>query len=324
MKKVLVFTLLVFTGILMASNLVVYTYDSLLPLAKIAFPIFEEKYGVTVEVRSYGDAGAVLSKVIAEGKDSSVDVVIGIDNILAKRALEEDIFLSYKPEGAQKISDESLVFDKSWKLTPYDFGSLAIVYDPEELGVLEMNGLMDLTDKNFRKKLIIQDPRTSSTGLAFLVWTYEAYKDNFDEFWRKLKPSILTVTMGWDDAFGKFEAGEAPMMISYATDGAYSYEYYGGTKYKAIIPGDVGYGQIEGAGIVKWTDEADLSKKFMDFILSPEFQSNIPLNQWMFPVIEVPLPESFKYAVEPSSLLNIDPDLDVDLLIERWVNLIHE
>lgn len=324
MKKALVLILLIVAGVIMGSNLVVYTYDSLLPLVKIALPIFEEKYGVTVEVRSYGDAGAVLSKVIAEGAKSDVDIVIGIDNILAKRALTEDIFLPYKSENADKISDESLVFDKSWRLTPYDFGSLAIVYDPEELGTLEMDGLINLTDKKFKKNLIIQDPRTSSTGLAFLVWTYTAHKDDFDEFWRKLKPSILTVTMGWDDAFEKFEAGEAPMMVSYATDGAYSYEYYGETKYKAIIPGNVGYGQIEGAGIVKWTDEETLAKKFIDFILSPEFQSNIPLNQWMFPVVEVQLPKSFEYAIEPGSLLTIDPDLDVDHLIERWVNLLHE
>ena len=324
MRRICVLFLLLMTVMTMGSDLLVYVYDSLLPLAKESIHLFEEKYEVTVEVRSYGDAGSMLSKVISEGESSDADIVIGIDNLLSKRALSADIFLPYKPDGAERIIDKSLIFDESWRLVPYDFGSLAIVYNPAELEDIELNELMDLTAPEFKRSLLIQDPRTSSTGLAFLVWSYSAYGEEFDDFWRKLKPSILTVTMSWDDAFEKFEAGEAPMMVSYATDGAYSYEYYGTTTYGAIIPGGSGYGQIEGAGILKWTDKPELARKFMEFLLSPEFQSRIPLNQWMFPVIDVPLPESFDHAVEPVHLMTVDPALDLDKLIERWVNLLHE
>lgn len=328
MKRTVLLILLMFlvSSLVLSEKLVVYTYDSLLPLAREAFPKFEELTGIEVVVRTYGDAGAVLSKVIAEREKSDVDVVIGIDNLLAKRAFEEDIFLSYKPKNADSIVDKSLIFDPQWRLTPYDYGAIAIIYDHAEYGKLDIESLDQLTEKRFRRSLIIQDPRTSSTGLSFVMWTYLLHQEDEDfvEFWRNLKDSILTITFGWDDAFEKFEAGEAPMMVSYATDGAYSYHYYGKVYYGAIIPGGKGYVQIEGAGICKWTDNLEAAQKFIDFLVSPECQNSIPLNQWMFPVIEIELPEAFNYAVKPTELLSVPENIDIEKIIALWESVIYE
>ncbi len=314
---------LLITATMFTSKLVVYTYDSLLPLARQTFPTFEEKHGVTVEVRAMGDAGTLLSRLIAERERLEVDVVIGIDDLLAQRAFDYDIFVPYRPNNADLIIDEGLVFDPEWRLTPYDFGGIALIYDSTEIGDPDISSFDDLLDPRFRRSIIVQDPRTSSTGLSFLVWTYLVYGDELEQFWSRFRDSILTITLGWSDAFEKFEAGEAPMMVSYATHGAYSYKYYDELVQPALIPGDAAYVQTEGAGIVSWSKNKELAKEFIEFLLSPTVQSAIPLTQWMFPVTDVELPECFDYAIRPGQILRLDEELDIEKLLRRWENAIY-
>jgi thiamine transport system substrate-binding protein len=235
---------------------------------------------------------------------------------LVVEAVKNDLLISYKPLNASKIENQDIVFNQNYFVTPYDYGAIAIIYDPERLDTTPKT-FEDLTKMD--KSLIIQDPRSSSTGQAFLLWTIAIYGEDWKEFWKELKPAILTVTTGWTDSFSKFEAGEAPMMVSYATDGAYSYEYYESTKYKALIPEEGGYVQVEGAGIVKGTKNEDLAKRFIEFLLMDEFQKKVPLNQWMFPVTNVELPESYEYALKPEKILTIESE-EIANNLNKWLN----
>jgi thiamine transport system substrate-binding protein len=316
MKRVLLLMIsIIIISFVFAESLTVYVYDSLDWIKKGTIQKFEKMYGVDVNVVVLGDGGNVLARLKMEKKNPKADVVIGLDQSLSVLAINEDLIMPYKPLNISKIKSDDLIYDKTYHLIPYDYGAIAIVYDPEKLDVVPKS-FEDLTKMN--KKLIIQDPRTSSTGQAFLLWTIAVYKDQWKDFWKRLKPAILTVTPGWSEAFAKFESGEAPMMVSYATDGAYSYYYYNSTKYKAFIPEEGAYVQIEGAGIVKGSKNIELAKRFIEFILFDEFQKEIPLNQWMFPVIDTELPEAFKYAIIPNKILTVSPE-DIDKNMEKWL-----
>ncbi|WP_129408667.1 thiamine ABC transporter substrate-binding protein [Marinitoga lauensis] len=316
MKKALMILISVLVvGIVMANTLTVYVYDSLDWIKKGTIQRFESMYGVKVNIVVLGDGGNVLARLKLEKKNPKADVVIGLDQSLSVLAINEDLIIPYKPLNINKIKDTSLIYDKTYHLIPYDYGAIAIVYDPEKLNTVPKS-FEDLT--NMKKKLIIEDPRTSSTGQAFLLWTIAIYKNQWKDFWRRLKPAILTVTPGWSEAFAKFESGEAPMMVSYATDGAYSYYYYKSTKYKAFIPEEGAYVQIEGAGIVKGTKNLELSKRFIEFLLFDDFQEEIPLNQWMFPVTKVELPEAFNYAIIPEKIVTVNAQ-DIDKNMEKWI-----
>ncbi len=329
MRKFIIFFLIVLSFVFLsveAFSLTIYSYDSFVSygLSKKVIPLFEKIYNEKVEVRTYGDAGSLLSRIILEKHRPKADIVLGIDQNLLPRALKEDILVPYKPKNLKNIKDKNLLFDPTYHIIPYDFGAIAIVYDKEKLDNPPLS-FEELLDPKFKKALIIEDPRTSSTGLAFLYWTIAVYKDKFASYWKKLIPNILTITSGWDEAFNLFSNGEAPMMVSYATDPAYSYENYKTLKYGAIVFREGGYIQIEGAGIVKGTKNMESSKKFIEFMLTPEFQREIPLTQWMFPVVNVPLPESFKYAAKIDRILTIPPEIiskNQDQWIRRWEEII--
>jgi len=308
-------------------ELVVYTYDSFLagPAQKI-FPKFERMYDCTVKAYSFGDAGNLLARLILEKGDSKADVIIGLDQTLLLKAVEEGVLQPYKPINYTLIKDEGLL-DPSWHGIPYDFGSIAIVYDSQEVES-PPRSFQDLLDPRWRRALIVEDPRTSSTGLAFLLWTVAVFgEEGFEKFWRALKPNILTVTPGWDEAFQLFEQGEAPLMVSYATDGAYSYHEYGSTRYRAVIPEEGAYVQIEYVGIVKGSSNLELAKRFVEFVLMDAFQKELPLTQWMYPVTDVELPEAYKYAAKIEKVLTLPTELiksKQEEWVKKWVAIISE
>jgi thiamine transport system substrate-binding protein len=302
------------------AELTIYAYDSFVsewgPAGRV-IPKFEKLHGVKVDIISVGDAGQVLNRAILEKKKPRADIVLGIDNNMLSKAIEADILLPYRSQNMKFIPQE-LVFDTTYHVTPFDHGYFAIVYDSQRLSD-PPRSLEDLLKPDYRNKLIFQDPRTSSPGLGFLLWTVAVYGEDFTEFWEKLRPNILTITEGWDTAYGLFTSGEAPMVLSYTTSPAYHVEYEDTTRYRAAIFREGNYLQIEGMGILKGTKNLSLAKKFIDFIITEDFQEEIPLTNWMFPVnASVQLPDSFDYAPKPAKVLSLPSD-DIKKNQDRWI-----
>ena len=309
------------------ADLTIYAYDSFVsewgPAGKV-IPAFEKLHGVKVNIVSVGDAGQVLNRVILEKNKPKADIILGIDNNMLSRAIDADVLMPYKSPNISLVPEE-LVFDKSFHVTPFDHGYFAIVYDSKRLSN-PPECLEDLLKPEFRKKLIFQDPRTSSPGLGFLLWTVAVYGEKYTNYWEKLQPNILTISEGWDTAYGLFTSGEAPMVLSYTTSPAYHVEYEETTRYRAAIFKEGNYLQIEGMGIVKGSRHLPLAKKFIDFIITDDFQREIPLTNWMFPVNpDVKLPDSFDYAPKPAKILSIPSDRiqqNRDRWIEGWLETV--
>jgi len=305
-----------------ADELVIYAYDSFVSEwgpGPVVVPIFEEKTGIDVTLISAGDAGQVLSRAILEMDDPQADIILGIDNNLLARALDAEILSTYKPEGIDKVPDE-FVFDPEYHVIPYDYGYFSIVYDSKVL-TDPPSSLEDLTEPRFVDSLILMDPRTSSPGLGFLLWTIEVYGEDFPRYWRRLTDNILTITEGWDSGYGLFTSGEAPMVLSYSTSPAYHLEYEDTRRYRAIPFDEGNYLQIEGIGILEGAPNREAAEKFLDFVLTDDFQSVIPITNWMFPVVpETELPDGFEIAVVPEKSLILDY-AEIQANYDRWIDM---
>ena len=302
-------------------KLVIYTYDSFASdwgPAGIVIPPFEEKYGIDVELKSAGDSGQVLSRVILEKDNPQADIIIGIDNNMLSKALSEDVLEVYKPENINKVS-EHLVFDKSYHAVPFDYGFFAINYDSQALSNPPQS-LEDLTSAEYKDSLILMDPRTSSPGLGFLLWTVSVYGDDFADYWNRLQPSILTITDGWDSGYGLYTAGEAPMVLSYTTSPPYHVEYEETDRYKALLFEEGNYMQIEAMGIIKGAANRSNAEKFIEYMLTTDFQQAIPLTNFMMPVsTEAELPESFSYAPISEKPLLLDTE-NINENLDKWLD----
>jgi thiamine transport system substrate-binding protein len=78
--------------------------------------------------------------------------------------------------------------------------------------------------------------------------------------------------------------------------------------------------QIELAGVLRGTKHVEEAKKVVDFFLSPEFQADLPLQMYVYPVrTGTPLPDVFtRFAAQPAR----PAELPVDRIgagREQWI-----
>jgi len=304
------------------NELTIYTYDSMVSeygLGPKVIPLFEKQCNCKVNLVSKGDAGQVLTTLVLEKNNPKADVVIGIDNSLLPKAIEADVLEKFTPKNIGIVPEE-IKFYKQGYLTPYDYGFIAFMYDSRKIDV-ELNNFDSLLNPELEKKIAIQNPRTSSPGLALLLWTIKIYGDpGYKEFWKQFKSNVLIVTDGWDESAGLFKVGEVPIYLSYATSPPYYVEFEEMNYFVAAEFEEGHYIQIEGTGIVKGTKNRKLAEEFIEFTLEKDFQKEIPFTQFMFPVNkEVELPKAFDYAVMPSTYLELDAEL-IEEKQEEWIS----
>lgn len=311
--------LLLPSAALAQEQLVVYTYDSFVswgPAEAIESGFEALHPGVDVVFVAPGSSGDAIARLAIEletgGTDA--DVLLGISDTQLPGALRAGLFQPFDPQRLSNLQavPADLRFDATGHVVPVDVGYVTLVYDSELLDPSEApRSLEDLTDPRFRGKVIMIDPRTSSVGHAFLMWTIAKYGDpGFVAYWERLSPNLLTITGGWSEAYNYFTSGEAPIVVSYSTDTAYSMTDSGSARTRVITPEGEAYRQIEGAGIVRGSDQVELAHAFLDYVLSTEVQELIPPTNWMFPVNrEATLPHIWEeYAVIPERAVSLDPE----------------
>jgi thiamine transport system substrate-binding protein len=169
--------------------------------------------------------------------------------------------------------------------------------------------LADLAKDGAEPKILLEDPRTSTPGLGLMLWLKSVYGDKAGEAWKGMAPKILTVSKSWDEAYGLFTKGEAPLVLSYTTSEAYHVMAEKTDRYKALVFPEGNYMQIEVAGMLKSAKHPELAKQFLQFLVSKDFQTVIPTTNWMLPVTDGATPPEFATAApQPQKALLLPAD----------------
>ncbi len=298
--------------------LTVYTYDSFVsdwgpgPVIESAF---EATCGCDLRLVGVGDGAALLARVRLEGAHSKADVVLGLDTSLMATAADTGLFA---PHIAEVEFDLPVPWDDPI-FVPYDWGYFAFVHDRATNAPANFR---DLAASDL--KIIIQDPRSSTPGLGLLLWVKAAYGDEAPHIWAGLSDNIVTVTKGWSEAYGLFLDGEADLVLSYTTSPAYHLIAEEDAGKTAALFDEGHYLQIEVAAKLAGTDQPELADSFLDFMLSPGFQSAIPTTNWMYPAVmpEGGLPDGFETLIQPGKALLLPPSETTalrDEALDEWL-----
>ena len=346
MKKSLLFlSLMLIAGILAACTgqtptdsagdiptLTVMTHDSF-AISEDVVAQFESENNVKVEFVRSGDTGAALNKAILSKDNPLADVFYGVDNTFLTRALEAQIFESYASPALAQVPAE-FQLDPNNGALPIDYGDVCINYDKayfEDNGLAIPTSLEELTQPEYAGLLAVENPATSSPGLAFLMATVAEFgEDGYLNYWQQLVDNGLVVVNDWETAYytnfsGSSGQGPQPMVVSYGSSPAAEVVYAESPIEVAPTASIVGtntcFRQIEFAGILAGTANRDLAEKFIDFMLSPAVQEDIPLQMFVFPVSnEAQLPAAFEDNVDiPEHPATLAPDL-IDANRETWIN----
>ena len=301
-------------------KLVVYTYDSFTsewgpgPQVKTAF---EAKCDCSLELVGLEDGVSMLNRLKLEGKNTSADLLLGIDTNLTADARASGLF------EAHGVTLQHSSLPQPWRddlFLPYDYGYFAFVYNKERLDK-PPSSLRQLVEDEQGPTILVQDPRTSTPGLGLLLWVKQVFGDDSDQAWASLSKRIVTVSKGWSEAYGLFLKGEADMVLSYTTSPAYHLIAEQDTRFAAARFSEGHYQQIEVAGLVRSSEQKQLAREFLEFMISEDFQNIIPTTNWMYPatLARDKLPAEFDKLVDPSPALLLDEKLVAEKR-KSWVN----
>ncbi len=318
-------------------TLTVMTHDSF-AVSKDVVKAFEQANNAKLVFLQSGDAGAMLNKAILTKDAPLADVLFGVDNTFLSRALEADIFEPYDSPALQDFSSD-FKLDTSNRALPVDYGDVCVNYDKAyfaEKNLPVPQSLEDLTKPEYKGLLVTENPATSSTGLAFMLGTIAHYGDSFTDYWRALKENGLVVVDGWETAYyTNFSAssgkGPQPMVVSYGTSPAaeviFAEKPVDDAPTASILGPDTCFRQIEFVGILKGTQQRALAEKFVDFMLSKQFQEDMPTQMFVYPVNpKAVLPDAFvKYSQAPKQTATLAPDVIAgkrDVWIQAWTDVV--
>ncbi len=312
---------------IMESSVTLITHDSF-AVSDGLFDIFTAETGITVEQLSLGDTGQLISTSILTKDDPIGDVIFGIDNTFLGRALNAGIFTPYTSSIESQILEE-LDYEKSDYLTPIDYGHVCLNYWKDSFSDTfpPPKSIDDLLDPSYANLLVVQNPETSSPGLAFLLATISHFGSDWVSFWQTLNQNGVSVTTDWESSYyGDFIAGggESSIVVSYASSPIAELIY---SDPPVEIPPtgiieDSCFKQVEYAGILKNTQNMPEAEALIDFLLSQRFQEDIPLNMFMMPVLaEAFLPATFSaYPTIPSDLNEISPT-EIEANRNNWTEI---
>jgi thiamine transport system substrate-binding protein len=318
------------------ADVVLVTHDSF-AVSKSVKTAFERESGLRLRILQGGDAGEALNRALLTAGDPQGDVLFGVDDNLLSRALAGGLFDRYRSPQLAAVDPDFTPPDD--RVTPIDHGEVCLNIDRawfRERALAPPRSLDDLILNRYRNLLVVENPASSSPGLAFLLATIARYGDDrWQVFWRGLRANGVRVVDGWEEAYTQQFSGAAgspgkrPIVVSYATSPAA--EVIFATKPLSEAPttviDDSCFRQIEYAGVLRGARNPAGARELIDFMLSERFQADVPGSMFVYPVRDgVPLPEAFRrYAVRPAQPLTLPPDAIAagrDDWIDQWTQIV--
>ncbi len=312
------------------TQVVLVTHDSF-AISDDVKRAFEDESGLTLRILKAGDAGEIVTRALLTAGNPEGDVLFGVDNNLLARALEGDVFEPYESPALADV-DPALDLDPEHRATPIDRGDVCLNYDKAwfaDHGLEPPQNLVQLTLPRYRGLLVVENPATSTPGLAFMLATIAELGDSWRGYWRKLRANDVLVVDGWEEAYyARFSGaaggkGKRPIVVSYASSPPAEVIFRDPRPSEAPtgVVEESCFRQIELAGVLRGAKNEDGARELVDFMLSKRFQEDIPLQMFVFPArVDAALPPEFEqFAVVPARPLELAPE-EIEENREGWVD----
>ncbi|WND34838.1 thiamine ABC transporter substrate-binding protein [Streptomyces sp. BB1-1-1] len=310
--------------------------------SKDVIAAFEKSSGYKVRVLEDGDAGQAVNKAILTKDNPQGDVFFGVDNTLLSRALDNGLFQPYEAKGSDRIRPEYRADQDKHRVTPVTTGDICVNYDKAYFSKHKLtppDSFDDLIKPEYKDLLVTENAGTSSPGLGFLLGTAAEYGDDgWQDYWKKLKANGVKVVDGWEQAYneefsgssgGKKAKGDRPLVVSYASSPPAEVIY--ADPQPDTAPTGVATGtcfrQVEYAGLLGNAENTEGGKALLDFLIGKEFQEDMPLNMFVYPVREgARIPEAFrKFGPQAEDPQTMDPAKiagNRDQWVKSWTSLV--
>ena len=303
------------------------TYDSY-ALSDETAAAFTKETGYKLEIVKSGDGVELTNKLVLTKDAPLGDAVFGFDNNTAQAAVNAGVLADFDGDLAPSVKAQR---PQNSPLVPVDKGEVCVNYDIayfKDKNLQPPATFDDLVNPKYRAMTVVEDPRTSTPGLAFMLATIKAKGEKgWIDYWKKLKANEVKAVSSWDDAFNShFTAGENenktaayPIMVSYASSPAWAVNEAGTATTIGNVPATC-YVQVEYAGVLKNASNPEGAAALVKFLTEETAQKDLTENNYMYPVLDsVKLPSALQKFGAPSKQGASLDESDVAKNREAWV-----
>jgi thiamine transport system substrate-binding protein len=246
------------------------------------FRYFEARYDCRIVIRNFADPWQALEHLILSGDSTDVDIICGINNALVKEAIDSKIFIPYKSDNL-KFIDSKYLYDNTHHFTPYSSGFMGLMYNRRYISAPPRN-YGELQDNRWDDSIIMPDPAITAMGRAFLHFTAAQYGVNgFRYLWKGIQKNIIAFPATYEEAYNRFLAGEGQIIPAYVSLPLF-HKLQGDNDYEAVVLEEGSFRVTEFAGIIASSDKMVIAQRFVDYLLTKEFQQKIALQKFINPL----------------------------------------
>ena len=314
------------------------TYDSY-AVSKKVLADFTAETGVTIKIARQGDAAEMVNRAILTKENPEGDVLFGVDQNTLARAVDNGLFQPFTSKESAAVPPKFQA-EPAGIVTPIDYGDVCVNYDAEAFdrnNVEPPTTMADLAKPEYKDQLVVENPATSTPGLAFLLATVAKFGEpGAWDYWQSLKDNGVLAENSWDSAYyqqfsGGSGEGKRPLVVSYASSPAaevvFAEEPPKNGKAPTGVLLDTCYQQVEYAGQLANASNQAGAQALIDFMLSKRYQEDLPLQNFVFPVLpSAQLPKVFTDNAQTADQPLLVPIADVtanrDAWVQRWTDIV--
>lgn len=321
----------------------IITYD-IYALSDEVVQEFTNQTGIEVEFIRTEDAGGVLNQMMLTKNSPQADLMIGLDNTYSGVAMDYCLLQENTVDRSNITSSlNDIVFGETNELVPFDHGHICINYDSNYVdgeNVTAPTSLWNFTEEAWKGKVAFPSAVSSSPGRAFMLATTDYFEAETEwDWWAQMIANEAIITSGWSEAYEvHYSAGYGQWYDGFIGDAHATVSYchspgveaFFGENYTTSVALDLpksSLHQIEYAGIINGAANVDYADQFIQFLLSGEVNTNMPVNNYMYSVLNgTDLPEENGYRYHspvPSepAVVNLD-EVDIEALVEIYAEII--
>ncbi len=308
--------------------------------SKDVLAAFTQQTGIKVRVVKSGDAGTMVNQAILTKDHPVGDALFGIDNTFLTRGVDAGLFQSRSYQGLDALepSVRTALAQYEHDAVPVDQGDVCLNYDKVWFAahhVAPPATIADLTKPAYKGLTVVENPATSSPGLAFLVATITELGGRWQQYWKDLRANKVLAVDDWGTAYDDdFTAGGGkdatrPIVVSYASSPPADIVFADPPKTTTAVGvvDDGCFRQYELAGVLAHAKHPDAAQRLVEFLLSARFQADMPLQMFVWPVRSgTTLPKVFAdnahLVAHPVTVSPTDIARHRSAWIDTWTNLV--
>lgn len=237
------------------------------------------------------------------------------------RDLDRDLL-----ERVDRLRSDLPIDDPDDRVLPYATNHVGLCYD--DAAVSPPATLQALLEPEYDGTVLVSDPRTAGPGRSFLLWTVDAFGEDYLEFWRRLDGGGLRVTDRWADARESYRDGDRSVLVGYASERlAARRDDRDVDRYRIAFPDGRGYATAPSAAVFAQSERLDLAHAFLDFLLTSEIQTELVDRGFGSPAIGneyVDRPDVGGYPPTPDESVALgydDLEGDLEEWLEAWASI---